>query len=188
MHIKFAVIAILSVRLRGTEQQRSVLSTRHHCLLPKVFHPPKQKLCNSSEHTSFSFPSPWERTKPCCFLSQWSAHILDVLRQWTHVMLVLSRLTSFNIWFPRFILGVPCVRAAFLFTVENSPVYLLFLRLSVSGHVGDFRVLPTVCNAAVKINMQVYRCLFPIILGVQAPHPIFFKFALHLLTFTKDLP
>lgn len=103
-------------------------------------------------------------------------------------MLVLSRLTSFNIWFPRFILSVPCVRAAFLFTVENSPVYLLFLRLSVSGHVGDFRVLPTVCNAAVKINMQVYRCLFPIILGVQAPHPIFFKFALHLLTFTKDLP
>ena len=54
---------------------------------------------------------------------------------------------------------------------------------------GDFCVLATVYNAAVKINMHVYRCLFPIILGVQAPHSIFFlKFALHLLTSTKDLP
>ena len=56
----------------------------------------------------------------------------------------------------------------------SSPLYLLLLRLSVSGHVGASRALATVGNAAVKVNMQVYRCLFPIILGVQAPHPIFF--------------
>ena len=174
MHVKFAVIAILSVRLRGAEQQHSVSSKRHHWLLPEVFHPPRQTLCTSGENTSFSFPPPWERTKLCCFLSQWTAHILGVLRQWTHVILVLSCLTSFNIWFPRFILVVACVRAAFLFMVGNSLVYLLLFRLSVSGHVGDFRILATVYNAAVKINMQVYRCLFPIILGVQAPHPIFF--------------
>ena len=58
MYIKSAVIAILSVRLSGTEQQHSVLSNRPLCLLPKLFHPPKQKLCNSSKNTSFSFPSP----------------------------------------------------------------------------------------------------------------------------------
>lgn len=188
MSIKFAVIAILSVRLSGAEQQHSVLSNRPLCLLPKLFHPPKQKLCNSSKNTSFSFPSPWERTKLCCFLSQWTAHILGVLCKWAHIMLVFSCLTSFNIWFPRFILVVACVRTAFLFMVENSPC-IFHSSVRVSGPVVTpafwlLYIMPQwkLTCTFIGVSLQLFWVYRP-------PTPFFFlKFALHPLTSTKDLP
>lgn len=173
MSIKFAVIAILSVRLSGTEQQHSVLSNRPLCLLPKLFRPPKQKLCNSSKNTSFSFPSPWERTKLCCFLSPWTAHILGVLCKWAHVILVFSCLTSFNIWFPRFILAVARVRTAFLFTVENSPC-ICHSSVRVSGPVVTPAFWPLYIMPQWKLTRTFIGVSLQLSWVYRPPTPFFF--------------
>ena len=72
--------------------------------------------------------------------------------------------------------------------VENSPVCILFLHSSVSGHVGDVRILATVYDAAVKINISLCVSLFNYFRYTGPPPHFVLNFALRLLTFTKDLP